>query len=226
MHLVLFPCIYWDSTKVLFCEWRSWFIKPDFTSIQAICPAVLEIRQGHPTPIPWHLCRTLLFKSSSIWQMIQIHSKKLRNMWACLKRWHTCVLGRDKEGGCSGADFSTNQFLRPPPPRLPLLLPCWCSEWPTAPRIELPPPPPPTPVPPPSREHLLQWVTSGCASTSGSWCAGPTRPLSCPACSRCGELQSNILTLTTMFQGGKPSFKVGGRSLVFPCIQVGRKLAI
>ena len=25
-----------------------------------------------------------------------------------------------------------------------------------------------------------------------------------------------------MFQGGKPSFKVGGRSLVFPCIQVGR----
>ena len=36
------------------------------------------------------------------------------------------------EGGCSGADFSTNQFLRPPPLRLPLLLPCWCSEWPTA----------------------------------------------------------------------------------------------
>ena len=64
--------------------------------------------------------------------MTQIHSKKLHNMWACLKRWHTCVLGREKEGGCSGADFSTNQFLRPPPPRLPLLLPCWCSEWPTA----------------------------------------------------------------------------------------------
>ena len=64
-------------------------------------------------------------------------------MCMCLKRWHTCVLGREKEGGCSGADFSTNQFLRPPPPRLPLLLPCWCSEWPTAPRIELPPSPPP-----------------------------------------------------------------------------------
>ena len=54
VHLVLFPCICWDFTKILLCEWRSWFIKPDFTSIQEICPAVLELRQGHSTPIPSH----------------------------------------------------------------------------------------------------------------------------------------------------------------------------
>ena len=115
VHLVLFPWICWDFTKVLLCEWRSWFIKPDFTSIQAICPAVLEIRQGHPTPIPWQLCRTLLFKSSSIWQMIQIHSKKLHNMWACLKRWHTCVLGREKEGAVEQISQLTSSSAHPRP---------------------------------------------------------------------------------------------------------------
>ena len=40
----------------------------------------------------------------------------------------------------------------------------------------------------------------------------PSCPLSCPP--SCPLL--NYLTL----QGGKPSFKVGGRSIVFPCIQV------
>ena len=185
VHLVLFPCICWDFTKVLLCEWRSWFIKPDFTSIQAICPAVLELWQGHSTPIPWHLCRTLLFKSSSIWQMTQIHSKKLRNMWACLKRWHTCVLGREKEGAVEQISQLTSSSAHPRP-ACPYYYPAGAQSGPLLQGYNC--------LhhhqhqsPPTSREHLLQWVTSGCASTSGSWCAGPTRPSSCPACSRCGE---------------------------------------
>ena len=134
VHLVLFPCICWDFTKVLLCEWRSWFIKPDFTSIQAICPAVLEIRQGHPTPIPSHGMTTLLNPVVQIIFYLANDSNPLKKVAQHVgvpqEMAHMCAW--KGEGGCSGADFSTNQFLRPPPPRLPLLLPCWCSEWPTA----------------------------------------------------------------------------------------------
>ena len=47
--------------------------------------------------------------------MTQIHSKKLRNMWACLKRWHTCVLGREKEGAVEQISQLTSSSAHPRP---------------------------------------------------------------------------------------------------------------
>ena len=47
--------------------------------------------------------------------MIQIHSKKLHNMWACLKRWHTCVLGREKEGAVEQISQLTSFSAHPRP---------------------------------------------------------------------------------------------------------------
>merc|ERR1712013_288536 len=40
----------------------------------------------------------------------------------------------------------------------------------------------------------------------------------------CGP--NEALVVSGMFQGGKPSFKVGGRSLVFPCIQTIQKIPL
>ena len=99
-------------------------------------------------------------------------------MWACLKRWHTCVLGREKEGAVEQISQLTSSSAHPRP-ACPYYYPAGAQSGPlhcckdrTASTTTNSP---------------LQWVTSGCASTSGSWCAGPTRPSSCLACSRCGE---------------------------------------
>ena len=147
-------------------------------------------------------------------------------------------------------DFSTNQFHRPPPPALlPLLLPAAHSV-----RILLSPHPAPTQTSVRERflkrRDCQKFNLPSCASTLASWCADPMRPWSCPACSRWRKQtnkqknrqkdkqtkrqtdkqtdgwldQWKNCTLYCYFQGSGPSFKVGGRSLVFPCIQVSQHM--
>lgn len=99
--------------------------------------------------------------------------------WACQGRWHMCTMcARRGARACWQISQLTSSTAHP---RLPL------PYYPASLRKDTALQSPPCTTPNICSQRNISDRKENlppCASTSGSWCAGPTRPSSCPACSR------------------------------------------